>query len=164
MPTSATGNEWVRNVHVRPGGPGFTLIELVVALSIALLVMAAAPLAVARAYDSMQYRATVKHFIVGLKLARNEAMRSGHGTAFNVNIEARRFGIGQQLNDEIPEKLAVRMMVADKELSQQQGGVRFFPDGSSTGGAFEIVRSSGGGIRIEVDWLLGRLRQRALGT
>lgn len=142
---------------------GFTLVELLVALSIAVLTLGVAPFAVSRAYDTMQYRGTVKEFIAGIKLARLEAMRSGRSVVFQVDLEQRAFGVADRFDHDLPDGLEVHLIVADVEISGEAGGVRFYPDGSSTGGSFEVMRASGGGVRLEVDWLLGRLSQTVIG-
>lgn len=128
-----------------------------------MLVLGVAPFAVSRAYDSMQYRATVKEFISAIKLARLEAMRSGRGVAFSVDLEHRSFGVEPRLDRSLPDNLSVHLLVADVQISGEKGGVRFYPDGSSTGGSFEILRPSGDGVRLDVDWLLGRLSQTVVG-
>lgn len=147
---------------VRGAEGGFTLLELMVALSIAVLMLATAPFAVMRAYETMQYRATVKEVIAGLKSARLDAMRKGRSVAFLVDLEQRRFGTESRLDHTLPEQLEIRLVLADVEIRGVQGGVRFYPDGSSTGGSVELIRPGGGGVRVEVDWLLGRLTQTAL--
>lgn len=147
---------------IRWGQCGFTLIELIVALSIGVLALSAAPFAVSRAYETMEYRATVKQVLAGIKLARVEALRSGQSIAFNVDLDARRFGIEGHLDSELPERLTMRLIVADVEIDQSRGGIRFYPDGGATGGTLEILRPSGDGVRITVDWLLGRLSQQAI--
>lgn len=143
---------------------GFTLVELLVALSIGVIALGAAPFAVSRAYETMEYRATVKRVIAGVKLARLEAMRSGHSVAFNVDLEERRFGLQQRLDEEFPERLKMRLVVADVEIDGARGGIRFYPDGSATGGTLEILRPSGEGVRISVDWLIGRISQQRIGA
>lgn len=141
---------------------GFTLLELMVALSIAVLMLATAPFAVMRAYETMQYRATVKELIAGLKSTRLDAMRKGRSVAFMVDLEQRRFGVESRLDYALPEQLEVRLLLADVEIRDTQGAVRFYPDGGSTGGSVELIRPGGGGVRVEVDWLLGRLTQTVL--
>jgi len=147
-----------------PRGRGFTLVELVVALSIGVIALGAAPFAVSRAYETMEYRATVKRVLAGVKLARLEAMRSGHSVAFNVDLDARRFGVEQRLDDELPERLKMRLVIADVEIDGARGGIRFYPDGSATGGTLEVLRPSGDGVRITVDWLIGRVSQQLVGA
>ena len=48
------------------------------------------------------------------------------------------------------------------EVQGQEAAIRFFPDGGATGGSIEVVRPSGTGARIQVDWLSGRITQEAL--
>jgi general secretion pathway protein H len=42
-------------------------------------------------------------------------------------------------------------------LSEHAGSVRFYPDGSSTGGRI-ILSRSGSGYQVGVQWLTGRIR------
>jgi len=142
---------------------GFTLLELMVALGIAVILLATTPFAVMRAYETMEYRATVKEVIAGLKSARLDAMRKGRSVAFMVDVEQHRFGVESRLDHAFPEKLDVRLVLADIEITGARGGIRFYPDGSSTGGSVDLIRSGGGGVRVDVDWLLGRLTQTVLG-
>ena len=143
---------------------GFTLLELMVALGVAVIMLATAPFAVVRAYETMQYRATVKEVLAGLKSARLDAMRKGRSVAFVVDLAQRRFGVESRLDHTFPEQLDVRLVLADIEIQGSSGGVRFYPDGSSTGGSVELIRPGGAGVRVDVDWLLGRLTQTVLDT
>lgn len=143
---------------------GFTLLELVVALAIVGLLLAAMPLAVSRAYESAEYRATVRNLMAGLKTARLEALRTGRGIAFVVDLGERRFGLEERMSDTLPERLTVRMLVADNEIANEgRGSIRFFPNGSASGGVIDVLRPSGDGVRLRVDWLFGRITQEAPG-
>ena len=63
----------------------------------------------------------------------------------------------------IPVPLEVRATVAGQEL-QENGvaAIRFLPDGGATGGSIDIMRPSGAGTRLRVDWLSGRVSQEVL--
>lgn len=149
---------------VRRRAPGFTLIELIVALSIAVLALGAAPMALGRMYDTMQYRSTVRDMLSELKATRLQAVRSGKPSVFTVDLDSRRFGAGSDPVHRIPTKLKVRAIVADAEVDAQgRAGIRFYPDGSATGGSIVLERAGGGGVRLRVDWLLGRVSQEVLG-
>lgn len=145
-------------------GAGFTLLELIVALAVAALLLATAPPMLSRAMETMEYRAAVRHLLAGLKGARHAAVDSGASVAFTVAPTAHRFGIGDQLTGELPPRLTLRLVVADAEVGAEQGSIRFYPDGSATGGSIEILRPSGTGVRLRVDWLLGRITQEAPGA
>lgn len=141
---------------------GFTLVELVVALGIATLMLATVPAAVTRAFDTMEYRSTVRHMLTELKRARLHAMHSGQATVFAYEPQSRRFGVGERLSREVPTKLAIAMIVADTEVVATRAGIRFYADGGASGGSIDLIRPSGDGVRISVDWLLGRARQQAI--
>ena len=49
-------------------------------------------------------------------------------------------------------------VAADIPLS----AIRFLPDGGATGGSIDIVRPSGAGVRLRVDWLSGQVLQEPL--
>lgn len=143
---------------------GFTLIELVVALGMAMLLAATVPVAISKLQESTEYRSTVRQILAGLKGARVDAARSGHSVPFTVNLEQRSFGVGDRLNERIPPSLDIRLILAEREMSVGDGlgMIRFYPDGSATGGTIELRRASGGGVRLRVDWLLGRISQEVL--
>ena len=53
--------------------------------------------------------------------------------------------------------------MANNELSSgQDGAIRFLPEGGATGGSVDIVRPSGSGVRLRVDWLSGRVEQEPI--
>ena len=81
-----------------------------------------------------------------------------------MDAEAHRFGVGSEPARVIPSKLKVRTIVADSEVDADgRAGIRFYADGSATGGSIELERPGGGGLRLRVDWLLGRVSQEPLG-
>jgi len=144
----------------RPLSAGFTLIELVVALSVATLVLATAPAALDRLYDAMVYRSAVRNVLTELKAARLHAARTGRPVDFVFDVEARNYGIRGKALREIPERLQVSTVVATSDVFPDElATIRFYPDGSSTGGSLQLMRSSGQGVRLRVDWLLGRITQ-----
>jgi general secretion pathway protein H len=146
-------------------GAGFTLLELMVALAVVALLLTTAPALLSRAMETMEYRAAVRHLLAGLKSARHTAVETGASVAFTVAPAEHRFGIGEQLTGELPTRLILRLVVADAEISDRdRGAIRFYPDGSATGGSIEILRPSGEGVRLRVDWLLGRISQEAPGA
>ncbi|MFP5414226.1 MAG: GspH/FimT family pseudopilin [Gammaproteobacteria bacterium] len=145
-------------------GAGFTLLELMVALAVVALLLTTAPPMLSRAMETMEYRAAVRHLLAGLKGARQTAIETGTSVAFTVAPNEHRFGVGDELTGELPPRLVLRLVVADAEIGRDRGAIRFYPDGSATGGSIEILRPSGEGVRLRVDWLLGRISQEAPGA
>lgn len=141
-------------------GAGFTLLELMVAIAVAALLLTAVPPLLSRGLDTMQYRTAVRELVAGLKGARRAAMETGRSVAFTVDTAAHRFGVDPDLEGSIPGELQVRLTVAETEIEDpDRGAIRFYPDGSATGGSIELLRPAGGGVRLRVDWLLGRISQ-----
>jgi len=48
------------------------------------------------------------------------------------------------------------------EFADRVARIRFYPGGNATGGSVEIVRASGTGVRLQADWLDGRVTLRGL--
>ncbi|HPQ94516.1 MAG TPA: GspH/FimT family pseudopilin [Thiolinea sp.] len=49
-----------------------------------------------------------------------------------------------------------RLNTAASEVSGATGSVRFFPDGSSTGGSVEL-EANGQAFKINIEWITGRV-------
>lgn len=147
--------------HKNPGG-GFTLIELIVALAIAAVALTVVPVSMYKLYESSQYRSAVRDVLGGLKTARAESQKQGVPVRFTVAVEESRFDIAGRREVSLPETLELGLVVAERELVDGRGSIVFYPDGSSTGGSIAIRRPSGDGVRLRVDWLLGRISQESL--
>ena len=142
---------------------GFTLIELLVVFAILALLMGLAPVAFNRMQDGAQYRDTVRTMLSQLRAARYRSMAEGREIRFAVDLNDRRYGIDDAEPRTLPETLNLRATVAGVEMENSgSAAIRFLPDGGATGGSIEIVRSAGGGTRLRVDWLSGRVTQESL--
>lgn len=141
---------------------GFTLLELMVALAIAAVLLGVVPLAAHKAYESIEYRATVRELLTALRSARQHAAEQGRPVRFVLDLHKREFGEEGRVPDTFPARFDLRATLARSETQREGvGAIRFFPDGSSTGGSVTLVRPSGQGVRLRVDWLLGRITQEA---
>lgn len=140
---------------------GFTLIELLVVLAIGALLVGLAPTAFDRFRDVSQYRDTVRAVVVGLRQARQQALANRQMVRFQVNVADRQFGIEGSLQQTVPTSLELKATVGTDAFAdiRQQATIAFLPDGGSNGGTLELVRRSGGGVRIRVDWLTGQVTQ-----
>ena len=63
----------------------------------------------------------------------------------------------------LPEALDITVIYA-AEVSPKPGlaAIRFYPAGGSSGGEITVVRPSGGGVHLTIDWLLGDVTQATL--
>lgn len=143
---------------------GFTLIELIVAFAIVTLALTIVPGSVGALTDSMQYRAAVNDVLSGLRATRSEAMRTGREASFSLDVTTHDLEFPGRGRSRLPQALELGLVVAEGERVDSRGSIRFYPDGSSTGGSVIIKRPSGQGVRLRVDWLLGKVTQESLGT
>lgn len=142
---------------------GFTLLELLVVLAIAATMAALAPMAFDKLRDSSEYRNTLRTIMADMRSARHQAVTRGNEVRFHVNLEQRTYGVDGQTPHKLPDSLEMRVVVADQEIaSNQEAAIAFLPAGGATGGSVDVVRASGGGIRMRVDWLSGRVIQDPL--
>ena len=133
---------------------GFTLVELMAAMVIAAMLLAATVPASVRFYESIQYRQAVRDVINLLGSARYLAVNSG--SAQDVIIDPRS---GQlQLNDErrqLPDGINLVVRTAQEVNRDDKGVIRFYPEGGSSGGDLDLERPGADATRISVDWLMG---------
>jgi len=145
---------------IRRPQPGFTMVELLVAIAIVGLLMAVTVPGSMRFYQSIQYRQAVRDVLTTLGQARHQAMDKGQ--AQNVGFDAERGQI-QFYNDvvQLPKGFEMTVTTASEVNQQNLGVIRFYPEGGSTGGDIDVTSPRGRGVRISVDWLMGSVSQEA---
>lgn len=149
-----------RRAAVALAARGFTLIEILVVFALLALLLAIVPIAYDRMHQSAQYRATVRAALNELRAARHQAQSSGAEVRFAVHLGQRQFGLEGGPWHEVPEPLALRAVMAEQASGSDGSlGIRFLPGGGATGGSLDILRPSGDGVRLRVDWFSGRVEQ-----
>lgn len=142
---------------------GFTLLELLVVFAVMALLIGFTPVAYQKMRDTAQYRDVLRTMLAELREARQQAAFTHSESRFSVDLQQRRFGIEGRVARSIPDSLTVRATVAGTELSGNGvAAIRFLADGGATGGSIDVLRSSGGGSRLRVDWLSGRITQEVI--
>ncbi len=137
---------------------GFTLLEVLVALVIGVLLVSITPPLLSGMSGATELRGAVRQLAAGLRNARNEAVTRQQEAVLLLDLAGRRFAVsGDSRTVALPSSVALHLYTAQSELlDRDQGGIRFFPDGSSTGGAITV---SGPKLayRVNVDWLTGAI-------
>ena len=138
------------------GGAGFTLLELLVTLTLASLVMMLVPPALDLGNDRGRLKSDTRLLADSLGLARSQAITAGREVPFTVDLDTRRYGVDRQTGT-FDAGMAVEMNVAaSDQLAAHRALIRFFPDGSSSGGEIRLGNTAGTAI-VSVDWLTGRV-------
>ncbi len=82
-------------------------------------------------------------------------------TDISADVGSRTFAVsGQDKLHELPEDVDVSLVTArSQQLDATSGIIRFFPDGSSTGGRVSLARGSRR-YHVDVNWLTGHVTIR----
>jgi general secretion pathway protein H len=138
--------------------PGFTLLETLVALALVAVLLAVAVPALVTS-PGVELRAAADTLATGLRQARLEAQRRQRPLALQVDVEARTLQLEDDARQrQLPEDIQLELFTAEQEmLGPGHGGIRFYPDGSSTGGRVTL-ELAGLRTRVDVEWLTGRVR------
>jgi general secretion pathway protein H len=140
------------------GSRGFTLLELIVVLALIALVLALVPGLMLRPQPGLDVEVAARAVADGLRQTRSEAMVRNREEVFAVDVEQGLFRAGREhALRQLDRDIELRLYTAEAELLDRDSGrIRFFPDGSSTGGAIDL-RLDDQERRVSVDWLTGQV-------
>ena len=142
---------------VRLSATGFTLLELIaVLLILALVAVIVVPSLGGGA--AIELESAARSLAAGLRQTRNHALNDNRSAILALDVDKREFELpGEGRARRLPERVDIVLFTARSEqLGENRGAIRFFPDGSSTGGRITL---SVDGMRylVDVDWLTGRV-------
>lgn len=137
---------------------GFTLLEILLVLAV-LAIGAALILPALVRPSGTELRTATGSVVAGLRRAREAALSTQQPAALSVDLDARRFSVsGEAGHRQLPQRVDLQLFTARSELdSGHRGHIRFFPDGSSTGGRVTLV-SGERAYHVDVDWFTGQVR------
>jgi general secretion pathway protein H len=129
-----------------------------VVLAIVGLVLALIPGVMLRSQPGLDVEVAARALADGLRQARSQAMLSNREEVFSLDVEERLFRAGRsQPLKQLHRTIELQLFTAQAELLDARSGrIRFFPDGSSTGGAIGLSQSDQR-TRVTVDWLTGHV-------
>lgn len=136
---------------------GFTLLEILVVLVILAIIAGYAGSRMVAGTEQASLNAASTALAADLRRARSQAIVHNAPAAVRVDVAGRSFGIPGTRPYKVPDGLTVTLFTAvTDQTTTNAGEIRFFPDGSSTGGE---VTFAGGRAReyVQIDWLTGRV-------
>jgi general secretion pathway protein H len=136
---------------------GFTLIEMLVVIAIVALIAAFALPQFSGAQAKADMTSTAHRLAAGLRSTRSLAMTHGRSEAFSLDTAHGLYRSGTGAAQVIDKKVGLTLVTASQErIDAAAGSIRFFADGSSTGGGIGL-RAGARNALILVDWLTGRV-------
>jgi len=143
---------------LRRRAPGFTLLEVVLVLVIGAIAYVAVLTLPARGASAADLKAAARTLAASLRHAQTMAMATRRDSALTIDVESREFTVaGDSTVRQLPQALELKLYTAQSEVtSERRGAIRFYPDGSSTGGRITVA-SGPRKYLVDVDWLTGRV-------
>ena len=135
---------------------GFTLIELIILLLIAVLGFAVVGIQIGSGNQSAKLQAASRELASALLFAHSQALLNRKPVSVDINLGDNSYKISNR--DKIyyfDSAIDLSVEVAEEEFSEQQtAGIRFFGDGSSTGGRVTLEWGQQS-HRVDVNWITG---------
>ena len=136
---------------------GFTLLEVLIVLVLGALLMGVVATSLS---EGPVLRKSSREVAASLRHARAQAVMRQQPTLWKMNIQEKRFWIDGGAADaerSLSPSITAKINTAAAEVdAANQGGIRFFPDGSSTGGSVELTHNQQT-FKVNVEWVTGRV-------
>ena len=136
---------------------GFTLLEMLVVILLIGLAVAAVSVSVTQGLAGARVNAASGEIAAGLRATRAQAIVGHKEQSFDVDVRADTWSDPGRKDVHLPKgmKLSITSALEDRP-DDHTGRIRFFPDGSSTGGHI-ILAAGQRRWRINVSWLTGQV-------
>jgi len=143
---------------------GFTLLEMLVVLAILGLVVALALPPLRRPPDNLRLEAATRNLASALRFSRAQAIARNADVVLTILADRGVFESSTGSVIQLDQEISVEMIFAAPERRGGAGGaIRFFPDGSSSGGDIVLTLDKRR-ARISVNWLTGQARLDLAGS
>jgi general secretion pathway protein H len=137
---------------------GFTLLEMLAVILLVGVAAAAVSISVTQGLASARVRAASSEVAGALRAVRAQAIVRGQDQNFDVDTQANSYRNVKQQDVRLPKGMRVSITSAKEDQpNDHTGRIRFFPDGSSTGGRITL-QSGKREWHVNVSWLTGQVR------
>jgi len=136
---------------------GFTLLELIVVLFIVVLGFSVVGINLSSGNDATELKVAARDIVSALRFARGQALISHQETTVTIDLVENTYTVSSRDRIyPIPKAIDVTVVTAQSELTEGSASIRFFADGSSTGGriTLELGKAT---WQIDINWLTGQI-------
>ena len=113
--------------------------------------------------ETVELRAAAEDLTALLKRTRGQALAQNREVAVFVDVDEKVYGIEEGGIEDgaeqrpLPPAAQIRFLTAAEEIIREsRGAIRFFPDGSATGGGIRLSQGARS-YQISVHWLTGQV-------
>lgn len=137
---------------------GFTLLEVIVVLAMGAIIYAVLLSAPFGKASAGELKAAARSIASGLRTAQSTAMATRRDALLTLDMQTKEYiTTGERDPRKVPSNIDLKLVTAETEVeNEHRGSIRFYPDGSSTGGRI-TVSSGERKYLVDVDWLTGRV-------
>lgn len=108
--------------------------------------------------DTTKLQSAARDMVSALRYAKGEALIAHKEITVDLDLNENTYSVsGREKIFTIPETIALTVVTAQEELSGTgMASIRFFPDGSSTGGRIKLEKNAAI-WQIDINWLTGQI-------
>jgi general secretion pathway protein H len=132
-----------------PSDGGFTLLEMLAVLAVLGLALGLVLWRGPMRSPALEARVAADSFAQALRAARAQAISEGRPVSFVLDVRRHEY----ETEGASPQSLPIAPTVT---ISASVTGIRFAPDGSSSGGRI-VFEDGGHAVSVNVGWLTGRV-------
>ena len=136
---------------------GFTLLELIVVLFIVVLGFSVVGINLSSGNDATELKVAARDIVSALRFARGQALISHQETTVTLDLAENTYTVsGRNKVYSLAKAIDVTVVTAQNEITDGLGSIRFFADGSSTGGRVTLELGKAA-WQVDINWLTGQI-------
>jgi general secretion pathway protein H len=142
-------------VSGHPKEAGFTLVEMLVVLSLIVVLMVVSLPYVKGSGESHILESAAQNLASQLRQTQAAAVEGNSETALTLNLKTSAILRSKpKLEYNLPTGIAAKIVTAQNEIATEFASIRFFADGGASGGKI-ILSKNKSQIELDVNWLTG---------
>ena len=141
LTTSTEGQNQIKALGVTVSPQGFTLLEMLLVIAISAIVLATLVPNFGPAISRAQLTTATRDIASALRLTRALAISQGQDSTLEIDTNDGTYRVsGRPKTYSLPSGIELGLLTTSTEtLDEGRGRVRFFPDGSATGGRVTLT-------------------------
>lgn len=136
---------------------GFSLMELLAVLVLVAVATTAIAVSLVNGLRGTKVMAASRDMAAAMRYTRGQAIIQRQELALEVDVAEKSYTAPGRSTVKLPEDMTLTLRTAGSELTDENAGrIRFFPDGSSTGGFVRLATERREWL-VNVAWLTGEI-------